>query len=120
VSGGARVLLEEAVEAQFLFDTGATRTLVSADIASELNLPTDGQPIEVLVAGRNRALFLRAKVCLCIGSNWHEVDCYVPYPVDVTRPTRNLLGMDGLLADHLFCLGYDELHLFRRLAPNGP
>jgi hypothetical protein len=108
-----QVLLGRSIEDDFLFDTSATTTLISGRIARRLKLPLLGA-IKVERAGDFASLCLASEVSLNLGGNWFVVPCLVPYPVDPSAQVVNLLGMRGLLDEHIFCLARDELVAFRR------
>ena len=114
VKGNARIVLHGVIEADLLLDTGATRTVISGGIAHELGLPVHGKPVEVRLGGGETGWFVPAEVYVAIGTNWRKVRCLVPCPIDAGECSGNLLGMEGLLDRHIFCLADDELHLFRR------
>jgi hypothetical protein len=108
--------LGKALEANFLFDTGATRTLISGSIARHLDLPLEGEPIRAQVAGGKFTYLVPTTVNICIRSTWHKVPACVPWPVSDSDRSCNLLGMEGLLDHYMFCLTRDELYVFERRA----
>ena len=89
-----RILLENAIEDEFLLDTGATETLVSARIAKCLRLPSFGA-IEVGLADGRTSLCFKSRVSIFIGGKWLVVPCIIPYPLDASARAANLLGMGG-------------------------
>ena len=111
--GTSQVFMGTSVEDDFLLDTGADVTLVSGRIASRLKL-TLHEPSRIGLAGDSSSPCFQSEVCLNLGGKWLFVPCFVPYPIDPNSSTQNLLGMAGLLDQHMFCLSMDELVVFRR------
>jgi len=116
-SNSWRVYFGPPLEVDFLLDTGAAETVLSQELAHDLGMRFGGEPMSFALAGGGSAPFWRAGVCLCVAANWLEVPCLVARFTDPLRGPVNLLGMAGLLKNHLFCLGDDELHLLRRAGP---
>jgi hypothetical protein len=102
-------------EADFRLDTGAEVTFITRSLASDLELEEEPAHGFVLADG-TRARVTQAHIRLCIGDLWVRVPCVAAIQ---SRPdAENLLGMKGLLGQHLFCVSAKELHLFHRAPPN--
>ena len=111
--GNALILRSSPVESDFVFDTGATQTTLSRSVARALRLaPLKDKPKRAKMADGRFALFYQSFVGIRLGGTWRVVPCLIPH--SRTDIVDNLLGMQGLLNELLFCLTNRELHLFRR------
>jgi len=116
--GSALILRSSPVESDFVFDTGASQTTVSRSVARALRLaPLKDKPKRAKMADGRFALFDQSFVGIRLGGTWRVVPCLIPHLR--TEKVDNLLGMQGLLNDFLFCLTNHELHLFRRKRGSG-
>jgi hypothetical protein len=98
----------------FWVDTGAETTLIGGRLAKWLELRLDGKPIDVSLPGGRILSAVRTEVRVNLGDDWPILPCVVPWPLEANIRTQNLLGMEGLLERHIFCIARNEMHLFRR------
>lgn len=114
-SGRTKILKEGLLEAMFLLDTGATKTIISRDIARALGLPIENRPIApVTLSDGSSSPFVRSEIFIRI-RHWHRVPCLVPCSTDGAKLVENTLGMTGVLSRYMLCIARDELHIFQRL-----
>jgi hypothetical protein len=110
-----------AKEVNFIFDTGSNVTILSRKTALEAGIETKGierptKRVRLLLG--EHVLFIVSEVEIQLGLRWVPFTCYVPADPRYDEDPKDILGMSGLLNDHLMCLNQWELHLFREL-PRG-
>jgi hypothetical protein len=105
---------DHPVRATFLFDTGASTTLVSPSLARILGLqPRRDAPVELRSIVGTAWHGHRSEIAVLVGSEWLRLPCFV-LVASGSRPAEpmpNVLGMEGLLDRYVFRFGPDELCL---------
>lgn len=99
-----------AVE-KFVLDTGTSITLITKALAERLDLPVETQPRTAQFIDGQLMTVVGSEILINVGSKWVRTLCAIPVDASVSE---NLLGLNGLFDDHLFCVDRQSLHLFRR------
>lgn len=113
----SRVVLSQVLEsrtARFTLDTGCTTTFICGRLASWLGISAEGVHAPYLTAGGQAVNAVEGVLPIMFGGSWLSIPCLVQVPLTERDDRVNCLGMSGLLASYMFCLGYDELHAFLR------
>lgn len=100
------------VEADFVFDSGATHTLLSPMLAEQLGIKRGGGKSYARLADGSKITVFECLIGLYCGGEWLSLECRVP--TGNLNSCHNLLGLKGLMSDRIITLSKDGVSLGKR------